>query len=311
MIKIVLIVCLFFSFSSPDLVAGILDDFEKNVLTKPKAKSKSKPKPKPKKESNKKHSGVLGDFEKNVTTRPKNKPKPKKDNRETHHRHHSIYSSSYNNCGVFQDCFMDEFFWRAMGVMVLMPVEWGKMSAARTHGTEPFPPSIVPRVIGEPLLPYVRFDTYYQNANGDVRGVDLKMEFGYSLVALNLRRTRFRESFPLKPSNELDLSYIHGLFRMSLGNRVGVNIGYGRAILKGNSKTSGGSVTLPLLFHWSERFGVEGSYTASRINGNRIKDAEISLLVKESLASLSLGYRSVRVSSSKIQGPFIGFSMRW
>ncbi len=277
MIKIVLFFCLLFSLSG--VMAGSLDDFEKDVITPPENKS----------ESNSSSSS-------------------KKSRNEKHDKHRSIYSSSYNDCDVFLGCFMDELFWRMMEIAVLVAVEGGKMSVERTQGIDDPLSSMAPRTMGEPLLSFVRFDTHYQNVNGHARGVDLKLELGYSLLGINFRRTRFRES---SPSDEMNLSYIHGLYRMSLGNHVGFNIGYGRATLKGDHKNSGSSFTFPLLFHWSERLGVEGSYTASNINNNWLTDAEISFIVTERLGSLSLGYRSIRGPSEKIQGPFMGFSMHW
>lgn len=273
---ILLFCLLFFSFS---MIAGTLDDFEKDVITTPETKSKSNPSSSSKKSSNKRHE-----------------------------KHRSIYSSSYSNCDVFLGCFMDELFWRMMEITVLVAIEGGKMSVERTQGVDDTLSSMAPRTIGEPLLPFIRFDAHYQNAKGDVSGIDLKLELGYSLLGINLRRARFRE---LSPSDELDLSYIHGLYRMSLGNHVGLNVGYGRATLKGEQKSSGSSVTFPLLFHWSERLGIEGSYTASKINRNWLKDTEISLVVTERFASLSFGYRSIRGPFKNLQGPFMGLSVHW
>ncbi len=254
-------------------------------------------------------AGSLDDFEENVITKPKAKSEvePKKDSNKKGNNNRSIYFGSSNDCDVLLGCFMDEFFWRMMEVTVLVAIEGGKMSVERTQGADALS-SMVPRTIGEPLLPFVRFDTHYQNANGDISGIDLKMELGYSLLGIHLRHTKFREP---SPSDELDLSYFHALYRMSLGNHVGFNVGYGRAILKGNYKTSGSSITFPLLFHWSKRLGIEGSYTASNINDNWLTDTEISLLVTETFGSLSLGYRSIRGSSNKIQGPFIGGAVHW
>ncbi len=254
-------------------------------------------------------AGVLDEFEKDTTVAEK------RDENETDTEELSSASSNdsarlsgFNSeCDAVFGCFMDELIWGAMQVAVLTIVEGGKMSLERIRGGEPLS-SIVKRDAGEPLLPFIRLDSHYQNAESDIAAVDVKAELGYSLIGVGLRQTRFSEP---ASSDELDLRYVHLLYRMSLGNHIGFNIGYGRATLEGDKKNSGGSITFPLLYHWSPRLGLEGVYTASDINGNLLTDAELALVMTIKPVSLLLGYRTVRSPSQDIKGFFSGLAVHW
>ncbi len=223
-------------------------------------------------------------------------------------------SSGYNrsrsiNCDTSSGCVGDELanslFSGLVEIAGVLIVEGGRMSLTRIGDNPPLD-DLQPRLAGEPLLPFIRLDSHYQNASDGVSAVDLKLELGYALAGLGLRRTRFWE-----PGTQLSLDYLHALYRMSLGSNVGFNIGLGRAVLKGRQEHSGSSITFPLLIHWSDSVGLEGSYTSSHINGNSLTDKEVALLVSLHPASLSLGYRAISGPGSTIHGPFAGFSIRW
>ncbi len=245
-------------------------------------------------------AGSLDEFEEDVTA-PKSKEKGSNRN-DSHPR-------SSDDCGSLSSCIADDMFTGAINGLIemtaLVIVAGGKYSLERVTGTNA---EIPPRQAGEPLIPHIRLDSHYQNVNGDISAIDLKLELGYGPVGLNLRHTRFRES---SPADELTLKYIHALYRMSFGEQVGFNMGFGRATLEGNKINSGSSFTFPLLIHWSENLGVEASYTVSYINGNSLTDKDIALIVTHSPAALALGYRSISGPTSAIQGPFAGLSVRW
>lgn len=247
--------------------------------------------------------GSLDEFEENATT-----PKPQKKSSNDASRHHEHKSS--NDCGSLSGCIADDVVEGTVNGLIeiaaLMIVEGGKHSLNRL--SPPPASDITPRMTGDPLIPYARFDTHYLNANNGIRAVDLKLELGYGPAAVEIRRTRFSESYP---ADELKLAYIHALYRMSLGDKVGFNMGFGRATLEGDNINSGSSFTFPLLIHWSKNLGIETRYTASVINGNSLIDKDIALVLTHSATALTLGYRSVSTPGSTIRGPFAGLSVRW
>ncbi len=205
------------------------------------------------------------------------------------------------------ECLAFDAFGALLEITGLVIVEGGRQSYLRIAPGGPAP-ALAPRQPGEPLTSFVRLDGHYQWADSGVSAVDLRLEGGYGFIAGQVRRTRYREE---GTADELEVRYAHLLYRMRFGEAVGVNFGLGRAWVEGSGTLDGSSVTVPVLFHFSPGFGVEASYTSSHVNGHRLLDREVALLLNRDPAAITLGYRSVETPSSSLHGPFAGFSVRW
>ena len=100
------------------------------------------------------------------------------------------------------------------------------------------------RQTGDPGIPFVALTTSYQNLESDVQAFDINVVGGFGPLGARYRFTRFQEK---DPYTELDLSWVHGVLRMSYTRYLEVGFGLGAIFLKGASSRSGGSFTLPIL----------------------------------------------------------------
>lgn len=161
---------------------------------------------------------------------------------------------------------------------------------------------------GESLIPFVRFDYGYQNVESDIDASDYRVEFGYGPLGFQVRKTFYVED---DPNDKLDVTQFHALYRMSLGNRVELDLGLGVFELEGNEKNSGFSFTAPVLFHPNEIIGIELRPAWTVINGNSIAEYDIALLCGWRYIAFRTGYKSLDAPGASLNGPYIGVSLRY
>jgi hypothetical protein len=94
----------------------------------------------------------------------------------------------------------------------------------RINAAAPFDADLPSRQLGEPLIPFVRADIGYQWVDADTGATDVRAEAGYGPLAAHYNFTRYHER---TPDDRLDLVRILGLYRMSLGSQVEVDLGLG------------------------------------------------------------------------------------
>jgi hypothetical protein len=161
---------------------------------------------------------------------------------------------------------------------------------------------------GEPLLPFIRLDASYQAVESDVEAFDYRIQVGYGPIAFELNQTRYAEE---EPSNQLDLYRLYGLFRLSYGNKIEVDLGLGGVVLQGNEKNSGFSTTLPILVHPCDWLIVEFRPMWSNMHGSDIEEYELGLLFNWDFAAIKTGYRWTHSPNESLDGLFIGLSIRY
>lgn len=206
-------------------------------------------------------------------------------------------------CNTFSDCVFEAVLEVAFEVVLF----GGDASQQRSTGNLS-DEWLDARVVGSPMLPLFRIDLHQQWAGSSVTANDLRIESGYGMWAAQARVTKYREQ---KPSDSLDLSQLSVLYRMSFGNKVGINIGLGKAYLSGNSEHSGFVWSFPFYWHPSKHYGIEWKQSYINFNGNMLSDMDWSLLYNFQHASIALGYRSLESESADLSGPYLGFSLRY
>lgn len=242
--------------------------------------------------------GTLDDFENDATT-----------NRRTEER-----SNTNQECQTDQECeddlsdnFCLDIFASIFGSITDSVLTLGSSNTvARTSSHDPNA-DVTPREPGSPLLPLFRLDGNKQVLNNGVFGDDLRIELGRSLLGAQLRLTNFKET---SPPDSLRLTSIHGLYRLSYGNTVGVNLGAGISNLQGNSNATGFSITTPIYWHFHKHFGFEYKPVFSYFNGTNVTDSDASLMFNYHAASLVLGYRTLSSPNETLSGAYLGFSIR-
>jgi hypothetical protein len=182
---------------------------------------------------------------------------------------------------------------------------WKRVDA---EGTGALNPDSGLRKSGEALLPFLRLDALYQNVEGDVTAKDIRFEAGYGPLGFQVRRTIYDEKDPI---TSLELTEYYFLYRMSSGSMVEIDLGLGGTELKGTQFNSGLSVTVPVLYHPSQFFGIELRPAWSSINESSIQDVDAAVLVGMRYISVKAGYRWMRSPHQSLDGPEAGLSLRW
>lgn len=160
------------------------------------------------------------------------------------------------------------------------------------------------RAAGEPLIPFMRLDFNYLNNGAHLSAYDYRFEAGYGALALSYGQTRFNED---NVSNSLDFTRMYGLYRMSFGPYVEIDLGLGALEVEGNDKKSLFSMTTPILIHPNKKIGFELRPSWA---GN-IFDYDVSMLLKSDYGSAKFGYRKLNTGIQSLEGPYIGFSLHY
>jgi hypothetical protein len=242
-------------------------------------------------------AGQLDDFEKTATK-----------NRNT---------SSENNDDDDDDSFWGEFFGEIFSVLFIESVKGlfslikhgGQLSLARVQGSsDPAFEDILLREKGSPDLPFFKADINYHLIHSDIDGFDGRVEVGYGPIGIQYRNTYFNED---SPEAHMNLSYVHGLYRVS-GSRVfEIDAGIGAMMLKGESRNSGPSITFPINIYPHPNLNIRLVPTWSAINGNGIGDYDGSIAYVRKYFSLRLGYERIQTGDAVLKGPYAGVSLHY
>jgi hypothetical protein len=207
------------------------------------------------------------------------------------------------------DSFIEELTWGVLKLGYYAVATPGVYSWERV--TQPAYPSegqsATPRVLGERVIPFVRVDVSYSRIASDIYAFSEHAEIGYGPFGFQARAAQYRET---DPDASLNIKQHHWLYRMSLGDKVELDLGLGGYELSGVSTNSGGSSMIRLLIYPTERFGIELHPSWATINGNSISDHEMALTYGDRYWSALVGYHWLEGPGSSLNGSFVGFSLR-
>lgn len=164
-----------------------------------------------------------------------------------------------------------------------------------------------PRRLGEGVVPFVRLDGSYHRIGDRIDASDYRTEVGYGPFGFEYRQLRYTES---DPEATLELAQYHALYRMSAGDYVEIDLGYGQLDITGAAHNTGGSWTVPILIHPSPHFGFEYRPSWAKINGSPITNQEVAVSIGGRFWALRGGYHWLESDSERLSGPFVGLSLR-
>lgn len=164
------------------------------------------------------------------------------------------------------------------------------------------------RQTGDPGIPYIGLNFSYQNLKSDVEAADVNAEGGFGPLGVHYRFTRFKEK---DPEYELDLSWLHGVLRLSYTRYLEVGLGFGAIFLEGTGSESGFSFELPIRIEPSRYFGFDYRPTWGWINGNTVGDHDLALRLGTRYVSIRGGYRWTKTGNSTLEGPLIGLLLTY
>jgi len=169
------------------------------------------------------------------------------------------------------------------------------------------------RQAGEVLIPFLRIDTSYQTIKSDVDAYNYSIEGGFGPVGVSLSRAHFRET---DPDDSMDITSVYGLYRMSFGKTVEVDLGMGLFSIDDENE-SRFSVTMPVLIHPNDFIGIE--IRPEWADG--ISQYDIGVLIGFPYVSLKAGYRWLSryprwdddpaEPSKVLDGPYAGLSVHF
>jgi hypothetical protein len=202
----------------------------------------------------------------------------------------------------------DDLWWDLFLIPFIYGTYGGLWSMDRVNGTWEYGyEELVPRQEGDLLIPFVRMDGAWQFIDSDVSGFDFRGEAGYGAFAVSARHTYYQED----DDSDLALTQLYGLWRMSLGNRVELDLGLGSYFLDGNDEVSGFAMTLPLTISPNDYFSIELRPAWFELEEVTNGDFEIAVLTGSRYVNFKLGYRWLTTETSTLDGPLAGFSVHW
>lgn len=166
---------------------------------------------------------------------------------------------------------------------------------------------IPPRQPGDALIPYVRVDTSEHRISSNLHAVDARTEVGYGPIGFSTRKLRYSEA---SSGANLELWQNHVLYRMSAAEVFEIDLGYGHVHVRGLADSSGTSWTLPVFFHPRPQWGVEYRPVWMSIRGTQTIDDELAVSIGDHFWAVRAGYHRLRSPAERLQGAFIGFSLR-
>jgi hypothetical protein len=261
-------------------------------------------------------SGTLDDFERDATKRDRavtiDSTSKKTSDGDDHDAASDVADACLSDLG--SDCLSDlctsGIPGKALGELFGGIAAGGRLSQERIEpdSTGAQKDESIVRKSGEALIPFLRVDALHQEIERDVTATDLTVLAGYGPFGVQMRRTVYREEMP---DDRLRIAEYHVLYRMSAGRTFEVDLGAGAMVIDGKAENSGFSLTLPLLWHPKDFFGIEFRPLWSTINENDIQDYDLSVLLGWRYCSVRAGYRWVRSPNESLDGPQLGASIRW
>jgi len=161
------------------------------------------------------------------------------------------------------------------------------------------------------LLPredaYLRMDLRYHNAFRQVSSYDLKVEKVNGKYGVSARYYHYLEA---SPATTLGAAGIYMLYRPPASKNFKVDLGVGLGSLMGQQVNTGLSLELPVKIGLSDRVSLAITPTVTYL-ANQMVELNGAVEVRGGKAIYSLGYKSLRGPTEKLEGPYLGFAYLW
>lgn len=255
-------------------------------------------------------AGTLGEFEQEATEDDDEKNRPRRYYDDDDDDCHGFFACLFR--GIFHVIFWDddddddEHYSRNQEQSYRGDDEHAWNERRNSGGSTIFTPWSYNPV----LTPAFRLDGSYQNVESDVEALDFRTELGFGWAGFQGRFTHYEEDYP---DDDLWMVYLHGLFRVPMGDSVQMSIGPGAIILDGDDENSGFSLTSSFLVYPQESVGIEFRPTWSWIeDGEDIDDYDLSVVWGGRHFAARAGYRWVDSDDTvSLDGPYIGATFRF
>lgn len=168
--------------------------------------------------------------------------------------------------------------------------------------------SLPPRALGDPILPFFRIDGAYQYENRDLFALDSRVEVGIGTFSGQARTTRYTSR---KPHDTYEIHQWHAGVRLTLSERLMIELAGGQMILDGEDRDRGDSITTPVFYYPTSWFGIEFRPAWAHVAGNLIEDYDLGCVIAIKGASLRFGFRKFNGVDGTLDGPYAGLSFHF
>jgi hypothetical protein len=255
-------------------------------------------------------AGKLDEFEKDASSnedRVENKSEEtaKQDTQDSEQKNLAADEDEDTDDGIF-DFMFDVIF----DGLISTVVDGGRASIAKSSHmgseepilvTENF--SVSPRISGENIVPQLRADMTAGNLESNIDLEDYRFDLGYGAIGISHKKTTLTES---APEDKLELRQTILMYRMTLSDKLELDIGAGKYRLDGNNAHTEDAANFSIL--WNNRNGYGLEYRLTKANGNtlELRDNEASFHYGIKRFSVKIGYRSITSDVISLEGPFAG-----
>lgn len=245
------------------------------------------------------YAGELGSFEKDISD---NKKIQKSESHLKKSKKCYRCQSNEGSKGFFDILFRDIFIGMVDGVTASI-VEGGVNSNNRIS-ERVYAGEADKRKIGELLIPFFKFNVNTQHVSEKIDALDLKIEIGKGNVGFEVRTTKYLEEAVNEKLEYHQFQYFH---RMSVGDKIGINLGLGYGIMNGVDTYNGTILSMPILFQNGNHLGFEIRPSYFDADGVTIHDLDISMLYTYRKLAFRVGHRSLKSPNNVINGYYVGF----
>jgi len=255
-------------------------------------------------------SGLAGELEKfrKATSKKSSTSMPAKKS--------SSSSSSFDDDDSPLEELGSKIFWYSMLGLAGATVEGGVASHRRYTGSDerswgrvdPQPA----RTRGETTIPLLRLDGNVHRVSENLDALDGRIEVGYGAFAVEYRHTRFTESLSEDREDQLDLSQVMGLYRMTTLPQLELDIGFGAGSF--DNEDQGYNFEFLLGTHYRHNDHLAGEWRGAWINaaGHSVSDQDLALMAGVKHLALRVGYRWISSGEeADLGGPNVGLVLTW
>jgi len=244
-------------------------------------------------------AGVLRDFENDVTKKDASEESSRPHDRDGDHRGETHDRSDWDGLwGGLTDNIVTVVPWIVVGGGIY---SWERVTAVDTNDVNPRRPN-------EPLIPFFRAEVSALAVSGDIEARTGRVEAGYGPVAVEVDLLSFEEG---ATGDELEIRRICGLYRMSFGRQIEVDLGIGSLTLEGENKTSELAYTVPVLVYPADWWGIEFRPAWAEFEGSTLEDYDLGLFLNWKGISFKAGYRWLQSDHEDLSGPYLGLAYRY
>jgi hypothetical protein len=243
--------------------------------------------------------GTLSDFKKDVSKSGKNTTKSSDSSSSSHNNEGYIYGGRYwdhyhdHYFNGFEDIF---YYGMAYGGIS----SWERVNRASLNNDLS---EMYMREAGEVLIPFLRIDASYQKVKSDVDALNYSVDGGYGPIGIRFAGAHFKEQ---NPDDTMDITQIYGLYRMSYGGMVEIDIGVGSFSICGEHEVRF-SFTIPVLVHPSKYLGFE----FRPVWAENISEYDVGVFSGVRYVSFKTGYRWLSGPAMTLDGPYAGLTVHF